>query len=87
MEHFDFKIDRKYTVWEKETHTVKAESYEEAKKILIDNEQIYEYDTFVESEMIFDTLSCMEAGENDGFSTVEIFGEDDKIIWENGKRN
>jgi hypothetical protein len=31
MENFEFFIDRKFTMWERERHSVEAETFEEAK--------------------------------------------------------
>jgi hypothetical protein len=45
---------------------------------------IYELDLQCENDPMFDTESQMTIDENDGYSTIELYDDEDKLIWENG---
>jgi len=81
MEHIDkqdfsFYVDKKVTVWIRETHHIKAESYEAARHEMI--EAFHDNmcsETFTEQEYLYDTESIMEPGDNDGSATIELIND------------
>ena len=81
MEHtakqdFGFYVDRKVTIWVREHHYIKADSYEEAKREMI--ESFHDNlcsETFAEQEFLYDTEELVEPGDNGGQPTIELFGE------------
>jgi hypothetical protein len=76
-ESFTFYIDRKVTIWIRETHEVEAETYEEAEKQMIESFKDNSYDnTFVEPDWLYDTQEDLEPVENNGFATIEMYSED-----------
>ena len=87
MAEYRFMIDRKVTSWEREYHTIEANSQEEADSIAIaiaKNEVDNEVDEY---ETIGDTTSEMTPAQNGGCSTVEVIREHKNFgtIWENGE--
>jgi len=36
---------------------------------------------------LIETSTPLDISDNEGFSTIELFDEDDKLIWENGNNN
>ena len=84
----EFYLSRNVLVkeWDRETYTVKADSYEEAKQKMID---AVKYDDELESiwcEPIWETWNETTIDDNDEFSTLEIQEpETGKIIYKNGK--
>lgn len=84
MQTFYFIIQRKYTVWEEEYHSIEAESQEEADEMMIKAIQEGEdIDTFSECEIMYDTMDPMSLEENDGDSTVELYDNDHSLLWSN----
>ena len=85
MENFDFFIDRKVTLWNREHHTIEAKSLDEAKAkmaTMFSNNMIE--DTFKYQDTLFDTEETMEPGDNGGNATIELYcGEDDQFITSN----
>lgn len=76
-ESFTFYIDRKMTVWVRETHEVEAETYDEAENKMIDKFKNDDTDdTFYEQETLYDTMVEMEPGDNDGNPTVELYSDE-----------
>jgi hypothetical protein len=77
-ESFTFYIDRKVTIWIRETHEVEAETYEEAEKQMIESfkEDTECDETFVEQETLYDTIEKLEPGDNDGSPTVELYSDE-----------
>jgi hypothetical protein len=81
MEHirkqdFDFYIDRKVTIWVRERHYIKADSYEEAKQEMM--EAFHDNmcsETFETQENLYDTQTDMEPGDNMGAPTAELYSE------------
>jgi hypothetical protein len=75
---FDFFIDRKVTIWQREFHTIKAESLDDAKAEMAarfhDNMCV---DTFDEQETLFETEEYLEPGDNGGNPTAELYSEED----------
>lgn len=81
MEHiskqdFGFYVDRKITIWVREHHHIKADSYEEAKeKMIHDFHNNGCEETFSEQEMLYETEELLEPGDNGGYPTIELFSE------------
>lgn len=87
MKKFKFYLDRKVTVWERDTFEIEAESKEEATSIVIEEAKTNLYNGELEfegeTESLYDTQDFMEAKENQA-ATVEIYdGETNEIIWQN----
>lgn len=78
MNRHTFFVDRKVTVWIRETHEVKSDSYEEAEKEMIEcfKDNLTFDDSFIEQEVLYDTIEDLEPGDNDGFATIEMYSED-----------
>jgi hypothetical protein len=78
---FDFYIDRKVTLWQRELHTIEAESLDEAKTEMAarfhDNMCV---DTFDEQETLFETEEYLEPGDNGGNATAELYCSDDEQL-------
>lgn len=83
MPTFDFVIQRKYTVWEEEYHSIEAESQEEANELMTKSLSDFTYDTFLECELMYDTMDSMSLEENDGDSTIELYDDDHNLLWSN----
>jgi len=81
MEHIDkqdfgFYIDKKVTVWIREHHHIKAESYEAARNEMIEafHDNLCS-ETFTEQEHLYDTEDIMEPGDNGGEATIELISD------------
>lgn len=90
MEYYNFTLNRKYTVWERETHEVSAESEEEAKEKMIElfknaAADYNELDTFIEVETLYDSMEQMTPTENGGEATAELLTMGGEIIVTNSK--
>lgn len=77
-ESFTFYIDRKVTIWIRETHEVEAETYEEAETQMIESfKQDNECDeTFVEQETLYDTIERLQPVDNYGNPTIELYSDE-----------
>ena len=93
MEKIKFHIDVKQTVWFREFHEVEFESEEALKEKLkkISEQPNFNCDSindelgsFQEQERLFETEDYLSVDDNDGWSTIEVY-MDDEIIAENGK--
>lgn len=75
---FIFYVDRKVTIWARETHIVEAETLEEAKEEMMgafhDNMCS---ETFDEQEWLYDTETFLEPGDNGGAPTAELYCDAD----------
>lgn len=83
---FDYYLDTKQTVWRRTYFSVEAETFGEATdKMLriIEDDDIYNDDHFVENEILYDTFEDMSVEENGGWATKELFSSEDEMIWEN----
>jgi len=87
MEHYTFQINRKYSVWEQETHEIEADTQEEANQKMIElfknSSRDYDYDvldTFIETETLFDTMDQMTPDDNDGQYTAELLTDGHDIL-------
>ena len=77
-EDFAFYVDKKVTVWVRETHHIKAENYEAARKEMM--EAFHDNlctETFSEQEYLYDTEDIMEPGDNGGEATVELISDNE----------
>lgn len=88
MSEHAFYIDQKMTVWERHKYLVEAESYEEAKRKMIEefNDLCIgenEGQGFQESEILFDTMENITPEENENQPTVELVNEHNKTILTN----
>ena len=77
METFDFYMDCKVTCWERTRFSIKANSYEEAKSIILSWE-----DKDVNSHIGMDenVIYCDYELNN---PTMEIYGRDDELFYHN----
>ena len=75
-EDFAFYVDRKVTVWIRETHHIEAENYEAARKEMIEafHDNLCS-ETFTEQEHLYDTEDIMEPGDNGGQATIELISD------------
>ena len=85
MQSYNFFIDRKVTIWQREYHIIEAESLDEAKAEMAarfhDNMCV---DTFDEQETLFETEEYLEPGDNGGNATAELYcSDDDQLITTN----
>ncbi len=98
MKSFNYHIDRKYTIWEKDKYVVYANSKEEADKLInqefedpsyVEQREVLnskkEGISFVETNSLYDTMEPISIEENEGCSTIELIDENNKIIKQNGK--
>ena len=84
METYTFNIDKKCTIWYREYHEVKANSKEEAEKIMMQNFIDETTDeTFSYQEAQYDTLEDMLPEDNFEQSTFELLDEDGNSIADN----
>lgn len=87
MEKFDFYVDRKCTVWEREFFSISADTKDDAiKEVISTIENGDEFnDNYVEE--ILEIIEYLSPIQNKGFSTVEVYenNENGNLIWENGK--
>jgi len=85
-----FYHDRKVTVWVREHHTIEADTEEEAKekflKLYKDGE-LFNADTFLEEEILYDTLNYMSLEENGGVTTEELCDTNCTVFFSNEKTN
>lgn len=75
MESYNFYIDRKNAIWNREYYTVKANSKEEALTKVV-NGNVDFYDT----ELLYETEEYLNPEENNGASTVEVYDADGDIL-------
>ena len=85
-QEYHFSIDRKVTVWVRETHWIEAESYEDACKEMIEtfHDNLCE-STFTEQEHLYETEEIIEPGDNNGHPTIELIGQDGELLTDNIK--
>jgi hypothetical protein len=87
MNKFKFYLDRKVTVWERDTFEIEAETKEEAIATVITaaKEDLYNGQLEFEGEtgVLYDTQDFIEA-KGEQAATVEIYdNETHTIIWKN----
>lgn len=76
MQQHTFYIERKATIWIRETHFVNAETEEQAKQIMIDNIKNEDTEeTFDQQEFLYDTITDMDKADNLGYPVIELYDE------------
>jgi hypothetical protein len=75
-EYFAFHVDKKVTVWVRETHHIQAENYEAARMEMMEafHDNLCS-ETFTEQEYLSDTEDIMEPGDNGGEATIELISD------------
>ena len=82
METFDFYMDCKVTCWERTRFSIKANSYEEAKSIILSWED-KDVNSHIDYELNPETVEGLSPAENDNNPTMEIYGEEDELLYAN----
>lgn len=75
MKEFEFYQDVKITMWQRQYISVKAESKEEALK-LVEEYKTYDASAYLSpssTEYLYDTEELMLPEENDGFATIQLY--------------
>jgi len=70
-------VDRKVTIWERDTVRVSADSNEEAVLIAVDCE------TVNSSEILFETVETLSPSENHNQPTIEVLDEEGNSLYDN----
>lgn len=89
MKTYNYKINQKIVVWQELTFSVDAKNKKEANKLA--KEVTTNYDSCdrgnvdINYKMIYETEHIMEPKENEGYSTTELYCENNKLIYKNGK--
>lgn len=86
METFSYYFDEKVALWNRNYFTVDAETKEEADQIakdyILEKDIDWEIDiTF--SEYLYDTSSNLSVEENGGEPTLELFTDEDELLYVN----
>jgi hypothetical protein len=77
---FEFNIDKKCTIWVKETHYVEADNREQAQEKMIALFRASNDDNFSHQEILHETLEDLSVADNDNWPTAELMDEKgDKI--------
>ena len=81
---FYFNIDRKCTIWVREDHYIDAETYEQAREIMLNNFSQNDTDeTFICQEVQYDTLEDLSIADNDGWPTAALINHEGDEIADN----
>jgi hypothetical protein len=85
---YQFFVSQKVTMWIKEKHIIEAESKEQAIKIMLEDFDNNNEDTFVEQEFEYDTIEDIYPEGNGLYATRELYYDDDetKLIAHNGEK-
>jgi hypothetical protein len=84
METYEFKIDRKLTIWCKEFHEIKATNYDEARRMMIHNfRQGASDNTFTWQELQDETINDMYVDGNGGWPTAVLLDADGNELADN----
>lgn len=81
---FEFYIEEKLMIWNRLKFSVEAETLEEAKekaKYMVTKER--EDIEFWDNVMLYDTLTEMEVGDNEGNPTLELYYDDGEMLYDN----
>jgi hypothetical protein len=75
-EEFEFYVDKKVTVWIREKHCIKAQTFEAAKAEMVEafHDNLCS-ETFETQEHLYDTEDIMEPGDNGGEATIELISD------------
>lgn len=88
---YNFSVDRKETIWSRDTFFVEASSQEEAneiaKELVINRENgIYDIDYYIEEcGYLLDTGVYLTVEDNQGQPTVSLMNEKGDFIYENAR--
>lgn len=85
MQEFDFYLDRKVTAWMREHHTIKANSLDEAREMMITNFVDNGCsESFTEQEFCYGSEEFMVPDDNGGEPTEQLFDWlTDEVLIEN----
>ena len=90
MPEFDFFLEKKVSIWQKEHYIVKAETREEATKLItykFDERGQMDIEGVIECqscETMYDTEEPISVESNNGKPTLELWNDDGFIISDNG---
>ena len=76
MEQFYFNVERKITSWVRESHSITAESKEDAIKQMVTEfkkDELGDTETYVGQEHLFDCETYIDIEDNDGNATAELY--------------
>lgn len=88
MKEFEFYQDVKCTIWQRQYISVKAESKEEALKMVekFKTKDASAYMMTTYSEFLYETEELVLPEENDGYHTIELYdNETNEMLGCNGK--
>jgi hypothetical protein len=85
-QEFDFYMDEKVVVWNRQKFSVEAENLDEAKaKVRSMIEEAEDFDPW-DSEILYESMDALPVDKNEGNSTIIIFSENaSQVVYENGK--
>jgi hypothetical protein len=89
MNSYTFYVEKKVSLWERETHEVEAETYEEAKDKIIKmfkEDECESGESFIETETLYDTMHHTTVEDNDGYPTAELYDEAMVLIVDNTEK-
>lgn len=76
-------VSVKETIWTNYTLSDKADKKEIIKR-LANGIKPWEMEEFEESENLFETSEEISIEDNDGYATIELYGDNNEIIYKNG---
>ena len=83
-------IDIKIEIWQRLHFKKETDMQELVKRIeegTAPNWLCEDDDNFESLETLDETEMALKPSDNDGYSTIEVFNNEYKIIWENGDKN
>lgn len=86
MKSYKYYVDKKYSQWEREYYNVKAETKEEANEIIkriAESGENNNEEFFTTAVILFETIEQLTPETNGGESTIEIYNNNGKPLWEN----
>jgi hypothetical protein len=85
-QEFDFYMDEKVVVWNRQKFSIEAENLDEAKaKVRSMIEEAEDFDPW-DSEILYESMDALPVDKNEGNSTIIIFSENaSQVVYENGK--
>ena len=90
MEEFEFYVDRKVTLWRRESFTMKAQTRNQAISIAIKRAKAEEIEDF-ECEELWDTCEDLSVRDNNFQATQELYIDESraeaKLLWDNTQLN
>jgi hypothetical protein len=83
MKQFTFYIDRKVTMWIRETHLIETETEEKAKEVMINNvREDKTENTFSGQEWLDETITDICREDNLNNPVTELYNEDMELLIE-----